>query len=84
MWGNPHFFPFVANKASINDGIIIDAGMTLAIEPMAVLGGSTKTWVGTDNWSVYTEKTSSHSEKTVFVHEDGHVEIITEREKHEN
>jgi len=74
----PHSFPFVANKSKCDEGIRFQTGMTLAIEPMAVLNGSTKTWVGNDGWTVFTENTSSHEEHTIFIHED-HVEIITDR-----
>ena len=77
-YDTPHTFPFVANKASIDEGIRLVSGMTLAIEPMAVLNGSTKTWTGSDGWTVYTENTSAHEEHTIFVHED-RVEIITDR-----
>lgn len=75
----PHAFPFVPNKSSINEGIHIKAGMTLAIEPMAVLDGSIKTWVGNDDWTVFSERASAHWEHTIFVHEN-HIEIITLRE----
>jgi methionyl aminopeptidase len=79
-YNTPHCFPFVANRANINDGITIQPGMTLAIEPLVVLNGSIKTWVGKDGWTVCTEHTSAHEEHTVFIHDD-RVEIITEREK---
>jgi methionyl aminopeptidase len=75
----PHAFPFVANKSATNEGIRICAGLTLAIEPMAVINGSTKTWTGKDGWTVFTDYTSAHEEHTVYVHEDGKVEIITAR-----
>ncbi len=74
----PHAFPFVPNKSSPDEGIHILPGMTLAIEPLAVLDSSTKTRVGDDGWTVFTERTSAHYEHTIFVHQD-HVEIITQR-----
>lgn len=77
-YDKPHAFPFVANRSSVDEGIRIAAGMTLAIEPMAVLNGSTKTYVGDDDWTVFSEHASAHWEHTIFVHED-HVEIITDR-----
>lgn len=75
----PHAFPFIPNKSSADEGIRIVPGMTLAIEPMAVLDGSVRTWTGDDGWTVFTDRPSAHWEHTVFVHED-HVEIITSRE----
>lgn len=77
-YDTPHCFPFVANKSSTDEGIRAQRGMTLAIEPMVVLNGSTKTWTGNDGWTVFTENTSAHEEHTIFIHED-HVEIITDR-----
>jgi methionyl aminopeptidase len=75
-YDTPHSFPFVANKARVDEGIRLQANMTLAIEPMAVLNGSTRTWVGGDGWTVFTENASAHFEKTIFIHQDS-VEIIT-------
>lgn len=77
-YNTPHASPFVANKATADEGIVISSGMTLAIEPMAVIDSRTKTVVGKDNWTVYSENTSCHFEHSVFVHKD-HVEIITAR-----
>jgi methionyl aminopeptidase len=73
-----HAPPFVSNKSTINSGIRLQTGMTLAIEPMAILNGSVKTWTGNDGWTVFTEYTSSHEEHTIFIHEND-VEIITDR-----
>ena len=79
LTNTPHAFPFVSNKANINEGIRIQPGIVLCIEPMATLNGTTKTWTGTDGWSVFTESASSHEEHTIFVHEDGKIELITDR-----
>jgi methionyl aminopeptidase len=77
--GIPHATPFVANKAELNEGVRICAGMVLAIEPMLTTG-PTKTWTDKDGWTVWCEaEMSSHFEHTVFVHCDC-VEIITWRE----
>jgi len=77
-WEIPHAFPFVANKADVDEGIRIMPGLTIAIEPM-LTDGSTKTWVDQDGWTVWCEASASaHFEHTIFVHED-HVEIITDR-----
>lgn len=76
-WDTPHDAPFVANEATENDGIRIQPGLTIAIEPMLVLGSS-KTHVANDGWTVLTDSLGSHQEHTIFVHTD-HVEIITWR-----
>lgn len=77
-YDTPHAAPFIANKSSPDEGIRITAGMTLAIEPMAIINNNTKTKAGKDGWTVFSEDVSSHEEHTIFVHED-HVEIITDR-----
>lgn len=78
-WDSPHALPFVNNKDDKNNGIRIQPGLTIAIEPLLVLGKSNNTKVSSDGWTVYAEDICSHAEHTVFVHED-HVEIITERQ----
>lgn len=75
--GIPHAGPFISNKSSINDGIRIQPGLVIAIEPMAVIG-STYTRTLDDGWTVSTNDIGSHWEHSVFVHED-HIEIITDR-----
>jgi len=77
-YNTPHSFPFVANKSEMNNGIMMQKGMVLCIEPMAVLGSINKTYIGKDNWSVYAENTCAHEEHTIYVHEDK-IEIITGR-----
>lgn len=72
----PHGMPFVPNKSNKEEGIRLQAGMTLAIEPM-VVHGDVKTWVSSDGWTVMTNDVSSHFERTIFLQED-HVEIITD------
>lgn len=78
-WNQPHASPFVANKANEDEGIRIQAGLAIAIEPMLVLG-STTTRVLSDGWTVATDDIGAHFEHSIFVHED-HVEIITDRSK---
>lgn len=77
-WNKPHAPPFVENKSAIDSGIRIQSGLTIAIEPMLVIG-SPETRTLNDGWSVVTNDIGSHFEHTVFVHQD-HVEIITYRE----
>lgn len=76
-WDIPHAAPFVSNKAELNEGIRIQPGLSIAIEPMLVIGSSnTKTL--SDGWTVVTEGIGAHFEHSVFIHED-RVEIITDR-----
>ena len=76
-WNTPHSAPFVANKSGPDEGIRIQTGLAIAIEPMFVIGSST-TKVLDDGWTVVTNDISAHWEHSVFVHED-HVEVITDR-----
>ena len=76
-YNTPHAAPFVANKATLDEGIRIQSGLTIAIEPMFTIG-SPMTKVLNDGWTVVTNDISAHFEHTVFVHED-HIEIITDR-----
>lgn len=75
----PHAFPFVPNKAQLNEGIRIQPGLTIAIEPL-LTPGPIDTWVGDDNWTVYTKDINNHMEHTIFVHNDS-TEIITDRQE---
>jgi methionyl aminopeptidase len=78
-WNNPHCEPFVSNKAELNEGIRIQPGLTIAVEPMLV-ESSTDTYIDKDGWTVWCPSgMSAHFEHTLYVHED-HVEIITKRE----
>jgi methionyl aminopeptidase len=78
-WDIPHAPPFVSNKSGANEGIRIQPGLTIAIEPMLTTG-SIKTWTDKDGWTVHCDADSAHFEHSVYVHED-HVEIITDRSK---
>ena len=74
-WNEPHAKPFVANRADPTDGIRIQAGLTIAVEPMLVID-SLKTTVDKDGWTVKTNNIGAHFEQTLFIHED-HIEIMT-------
>lgn len=76
-WDTPHATPFVANKSTLDEGIRIQPGLSIAIEPMLTIG-STETSVSDDGWTVMTNDIGAHFEHSIFVHED-HVEIITDR-----
>lgn len=76
-WNTPHAPPFVSNKGNPDEGIRIQSGLAIAIEPMLTLG-STETKTLSDGWTVVTDGIGVHVEHSVFVHDD-HVEIITAR-----
>lgn len=72
----PHAAPFVANKARYNEGVRIQPGMTIAIEPMLVVGDPTPT-TEKDGWTVTAKGIGAHFEHSVFVGSDK-VHIMTE------
>lgn len=74
----PHAEPFVANKARPNEGIRIQPGLSIAIEPMVTMK-DTRTRVLDDGWTVVTDDISAHNEHTIFVGEDK-IHIMTEWE----
>jgi len=76
-WNLPHAPPFVANKSELTEGIRIQPGLSIAIEPMLTIGDPT-THTLDDGWTVATKGIGCHFEHSIFVHED-HVEIITDR-----
>jgi methionyl aminopeptidase len=73
-----HEEPAVPNFGKKNTGIKLEAGMTIAIEPM-VNEGSYKIKVLTDGWTVVTadKSLSAHFEHTVLVTDNGY-EILTQ------
>jgi methionyl aminopeptidase len=77
-WDEPHAAPFVMNKAELEEGIRIQPGLSIAIEPMLVMG-TTTTRVLSDGWTVVTDDINCHQEHSIFVHNDS-VEILTWRE----
>ena len=72
-----HEEPFVPNFGSAGRGLMLRAGMVIAIEPMLNLGGD-GTRVLADRWTVVTAdgSRSAHFEHTVAVREDG-PEVLT-------
>jgi methionyl aminopeptidase len=78
-YNKPHSQPFVANKATKDEGVVIQPGMALAIEPMLVMGLSGKTKTMDDGWTVVAAGIGTHFEHSVFVGEDK-VHVITEWE----
>lgn len=75
MWEEPH----IPNLGKPDSGPRIREGMTMAIEPMLVLGDKA-TRVLDDNWTVVTSdgSWSAHFEHTVVI-TDGEPEILTKR-----
>jgi methionyl aminopeptidase len=71
----PHAAPAVYNRAQPTEGVRIAPGMTLAIEPMLTIGpADTKTT--SDGWTVVTNGINAHFESSVFIHENGKVEVL--------
>jgi len=73
-----HADPFIPNKSASNDGVTIQAGISIAIEPMFVLGKNSKTKTLADKWTVITHDIGCHFEHSVTLDEDGCRHIITE------
>ena len=75
---NLHEDPYIPNLSNHeSEGIILKAGMTLAIEPMFSLG-TKEVWLLPDEWGIVTQDGSlaAHFEHTVLVTKDGY-EILT-------
>ncbi len=76
---NMHEDPNVPNFGRKHKGIVLEAGMVIAIEPMINMG-TRKTRKGSDGWLVLTRdgKPSAHFEKTVAITEDGPILLTCE------
>jgi methionyl aminopeptidase len=74
---NLHEEPAVPNFGRAGTGMILQPGMTLAIEPM-VNFGTYKVYFDADGWTVRTSdgSPSAHFEHTILV-KDGEPEILT-------
>ncbi|MBE7076692.1 MAG: type I methionyl aminopeptidase [Clostridiales bacterium] len=72
-----HEDPMVPNYGKYNSGIVLEEGMTLAIEPMSTLGNK-NVYLEDNDWTVSTQDglPSAHYENTVLITKDG-VEILT-------
>ena len=73
-----HEDPNIPNYGHAGSGQVLQAGMTIAIEPMATLGG----WqviMDDDNWTIRTKDHSlaAHFEHTILITEKGY-EILTQ------
>ncbi len=72
-----HEPPEIPNYGIVNTGPILRAGMTIAVEPMATMGGD-DVYIEKDGWTVKTcdGSLSAHFEDTILVTKSG-VEVIT-------
>lgn len=72
-----HEDPQIPNFAQKRRGIKLQAGMTLAVEPMINMGRADVCWLD-DDWTVVTEdgSLSAHYENTILI-TDGEPEILT-------
>lgn len=72
-----HEDPQIPNFAQKRRGIRLQAGMTLAVEPMINMGRADVRWLN-DDWTVVTEdgSLSAHYENTILI-TDGDPEILT-------
>ncbi len=72
-----HEDPQIPNFAQRRKGIRLEAGMTLAVEPMINMGRADVEWLD-DDWTVVTEdgSLSAHYENTILI-TDGEPEILT-------
>lgn len=72
-----HEDPNIPNYGRANTGPWLQAGMTIAIEPMATLG-TERVYVADDGWTILTQdgSWSAHFENTVLITSDG-AEILT-------
>lgn len=73
-----HEDPNVPNYGRKNTGPWLDAGMTIAIEPMVTLG-TERVYTADDDWTILTAdgKWAAHFEHTVLITADG-AEILTQ------
>lgn len=74
---NLHEDPNVPNYGKYNSGVVLQEGMTLAIEPMSTLGKK-EVYLEDNDWTVSTVDglVSAHYENTIIITKDG-VEILT-------
>lgn len=74
-----HMGPDVPNYGRKGKGVLLQPGDTIAIEPMATLGGEKVYTDPDDHWTILTKdgSLSAHFEHTVLITEDG-AEILTQ------
>lgn len=76
-----HEDPNIPNYGRAGSGPALQSGMTIAIEPMATLGGE-RVYVAADRWTILTQdhSLSAHFEHTILITDDGY-EILTQTDK---
>lgn len=69
-----HEPPEILNYGKKGQGIVLQSGMTLAIEPISVMGECGDTYDASDGWTVKTSsgELSAHFEHTVLVTDSGY------------
>lgn len=74
---NLHEDPFIPNYGKYNTGLVLQEGMTLAVEPMSTLGRK-EVVMEENDWTVSTWDglASAHYENTILITKDG-IEILT-------
>ena len=74
-----HMAPDIPNYGRRGKGVLLKPGDTIAIEPMATLGGEKIKVDKNDGWTIRTKdgSLSAHYEHTVLITEDG-AEILTQ------
>lgn len=74
-----HEDPNIPNYGRAGSGPALQAGMTIAIEPMATLGGE-RVFVAADDWTIQTwdKSVAAHFEHTILITDNGY-EVLTER-----
>ncbi len=79
-----HEAPQIPNYGSKGNGVMLKAGMCIAIEPMITLGDH-KIWMLPDKWSIITRdrKPAAHFEHTIAIRK-GQAEILSTFEEIEN
>lgn len=76
-----HTAPFIPNKSREDEGITIQPGLAIAIEPMFVLGKNTRTRASVkDDWTVMTSDIGAHFEHSVTFDQDGNKHIISDHQ----
>lgn len=72
-----HEEPNIPNYGRSGTGPTLSSGMTIAVEPMATLGGEA-VYIDSDGWTVKTRdgSLSAHFEQTILITEDG-CEVLT-------
>ena len=79
-----HEAPQIPNYGSKGNGVMLKAGMCIAIEPMITMGDR-KIWMLPDKWSIITRdrKPAAHFEHTIAIRK-GQAEILSTFEEIEN